>query len=212
MWTRKDARRSALTNNVSLLEATKFLTLASLNIAQPSILAFGSARFCWEVELVDRPFVALQLSIAIYTDNWTLASDFDQPVDGTLSEIHYRVPFRFSPMTKTKECFPTQTRRKVFSAGKQWEWSELHARSEPLRATLPVKIMAPDFLGIGLTHTLTDTLAPCPTWHFARVHTYCVRVCVRVCMCVCLCVCVSVSRSIRSIKRKCQANVKDDTQ
>ena len=57
---------------------------------------------------------------------------YDQPMDlppkpEILSEIHYRVPFRSSAMTKTKDCFQTQTRRQVFSAGKQCEWSELHA-------------------------------------------------------------------------------------
>ena len=54
--TRKDARTSALTNAVSLLDATKFLMWSSLNIAQPSVLAFGTGRCCWGVELVDPPF------------------------------------------------------------------------------------------------------------------------------------------------------------
>ena len=42
-------------------------------------------------------------------------------------------------MTKTKDCFQTHTRRQVFSAGKQCEWSELLAWSKPLRATTPVQ-------------------------------------------------------------------------
>ena len=69
---------------------------------------------------------------------------YDWPMDlppkpEILSEIHYRVPYRSSAMTKTKDCFQTQTRRQVFSAGKQCEWSDLHTWSEPLRATIPVQ-------------------------------------------------------------------------
>ena len=57
---------------------------------------------------------------------------YDRPMDlppkpDILREIHYRVPFRSSAMTKAKDCFQTQTRKLVFSAGKQCEWSELHA-------------------------------------------------------------------------------------
>ena len=55
------------------------------------------------------------------------------------SKIHYRIPFRSSVMTKTKSSFQTQSRQKVFSAGKQCKWSELHAWSEPMLATIPVQ-------------------------------------------------------------------------
>ena len=158
-WTRKDARTSALTKAMSLLDAmhTKFLTWSSLNMAQLSVLAFGPA-WCFErwSSWIHRSRQCSYFSMARTTTmghcqaistSQSVALEnhqYDRPMDlppksEILSEIHYRVPFRSSAMTKTKDCFQTQTRQLVFSAGKQCEWSELHARSEPLRATIPVQ-------------------------------------------------------------------------
>ena len=74
-WTRKDARTSALTKAVSLLDAmhTKFLTWSSLNMAQLSVLAFGPARCFCEVEFVDPGNVVINSTVP---RRWDTAKQF----------------------------------------------------------------------------------------------------------------------------------------
>ena len=61
--------------------------------------------------------ISTSQSVALEDHQYDWPTDLP-PKSEILSEIDYPVPFRSSALTKTKDCFQTQTRQLVFSAGK----------------------------------------------------------------------------------------------
>ena len=149
MWTQRHLRGQKLRckllarKSAKLLanfSATKVTSLPSLSLSPSAPHAQYRKRFrasYYTTTMGQCQAISTSQSVALENHQYDRPMDLS-PKPEILNGIHYWVPIRSSAMTKTKNCFQTQTRQ-VSNDGRRCKWSELHAWSEPLRATIPVR-------------------------------------------------------------------------
>ena len=158
-WTRKDARTSALTKSRILarhyqipdvvlpkhgptfgprLWSSTMLLRGWIrgSTVRGTVVINSTVPWRWDTAKRFWPASRWHLKTTNTIDPWICHRNLSSSVRST---TEYHSDPQSWPKPKTKNCFQTQTRRRVFSAGKQCEWSELNAWSEPLRATIPVE-------------------------------------------------------------------------